>query len=160
MTLWLAPWHRQQLQLHAELTYPEECCGLLLGTVATAEHPPVVQALWPAHNIWDLSQAEQFSALTPEPIVRDGSRSRNFTIDPVEILRAQKAGRTAGWCVLGVYHSHTDHPAMPSEFDRAIAWSDYIYLIIAVQQGQMQTIRHWQLDEEGHFHECAIAYKD
>jgi proteasome lid subunit RPN8/RPN11 len=53
--------------------------------------------------------------------------------------------------IIGIYHSHPDHPAVPSEFDRAIAWSQYSYIIVSVQQGKACDLKSWSLDDDHQF---------
>ncbi|MGB0560312.1 MAG: M67 family metallopeptidase [Spirulinaceae cyanobacterium] len=162
MRLTLTPWHWQQICIHAESVYPEECCGLLLGT-RDVEEVPEITVIWPTHNAWDRgqqddSQQQDFAALleqTGSP-PRSGARSRNFTLAPVDLLQAQRVARSQGWNILGIYHSHPDHPAEPSAFDRAIAWEQYFYLIVSVTTGQVATGRVWQLDPTAVFAELDL----
>ena len=56
------------------------------------------------------------------------------------------------WTCLGWYHSHPDHPARPSEFDREHAWPWYSYVIVSVANGEPQDMTSWQLeDDRSHF---------
>lgn len=82
--------------------------------------------------------------------------TRRYWIDPKELLAAQKHGRDRQLDIIGVYHSHPEHSAIPSECDRACAWPHYSYLIISVHQGQAQDYRSWSLDEQQHFQPEAI----
>jgi proteasome lid subunit RPN8/RPN11 len=66
-------------------------------------------------------------------------------------LRVQKQARDRELDIIGIYHSHPDHPAIPSEFDRAIAWHHYSYIIISVQQGIASDLRSWTLDPHHQF---------
>ncbi|MEM8639202.1 MAG: M67 family metallopeptidase [Cyanobacteria bacterium P01_G01_bin.54] len=153
MRLILTPWHWQQVCIHAESVYPEECCGLLLGT-RNLEETPDITAIWPTHNVWDQAQQQDFASLTGQN--RSGARSRNFTIAPTALLQAGRVARAQGWDIMGIYHSHPDHPAQPSAFDRAIAWEQYIYLILSVTAGQVTRGRVWQLDSTDVFQELTL----
>ena len=48
--------------------------------------------------------------------------------------------------VLGFYHSHPDHPARPSEYDRINAWPFYSYLIVSILHAAPDAMTSWQLD--------------
>jgi proteasome lid subunit RPN8/RPN11 len=52
-----------------------------------------------------------------------------------------------GLAVLGFYHSHPDHPARPSEYDRQHAWPFYSYVIVAIAKGKPVDLTSWLLDE-------------
>jgi proteasome lid subunit RPN8/RPN11 len=59
--------------------------------------------------------------------------------------------------IIGIYHSHPDHPAVPSESDRLLAWSAYSYIILSVQSNGVADYRSWTLDEEQQFQEEEIT---
>jgi len=142
---------REQLEAiraQAAREYPRECCGLLLGR-ATAEGATVCD-LWPTANAWDAESAAELAQLAGGP-ARTGGPEENFCIAPRELLRAQRAARDRQLAIVGVYHSHPDHPAQPSEFDRAIAWPAYSYLIVSVFAGRPGEGCSWRLDEQGQF---------
>jgi proteasome lid subunit RPN8/RPN11 len=132
----------EQICLHAEKTYPEECCGLLLGIIN--ERDKLVVEVRPTENSWKAELTE----LLP---IETGSKRNRFSIAPEVLLRVQKEARDRNLSIIGIYHSHPDHPAIPSEFDRAIAWQQYSYTIVSVQQGRAQDIRSWKLDEAHQF---------
>jgi proteasome lid subunit RPN8/RPN11 len=67
------------------------------------------------------------------------------------MLKAQKDARDRNLDIIGIYHSHPDHPAVPSEFDRAIAWQRYSYVIVSVQQGKTCDLQSWSLDDNCQF---------
>ena len=50
--------------------------------------------------------------------------------------------------VLGFYHSHPDHPAIPSTYDLEHAWPFYSYLIVSVEKGKAQAITSWELEND------------
>ena len=68
------------------------------------------------------------------------------------MLAAHKEARSLGLDVVGYYHSHPDHPARPSEFDREHAWPGMSYLIVSVEKRQVVEARSWRLadDREGY----------
>lgn len=144
----LSPGQSQQIRRHAGRVYPEECCGLLIGT-ADGERK-VVAEIREAENNWGEDSATAFSELT-------GSKCNRFSIDPKVLLQAQKESRQRHLSLIGIYHSHPDAAAIPSEFDRQIAWSDYSYIVVSVRQGRAVEVRSWTLDRERHFQPEAIA---
>ena len=97
---------------HARASYPHECCGILLGTKLNAEKS-VTRAI-PAKNL---------------NVERAADR---YLLDPKDQLAAEKEARASGQQVLGFYHSHPDHPALPSDTDNELSWPDYSYMILSV----------------------------
>ena len=111
---------------HVKEGYPNECCGALLGTVAKDEA--------------GTKSVEEAHALTNINEERSADR---YEIDPLELLKVEKAASARGLVVVGFYHSHPDHPDEPSGFDRERAWPDYSYVIIAVENGEKIKTRSW-----------------
>jgi proteasome lid subunit RPN8/RPN11 len=140
--------HLQAIQSHAESTYPEECCGLLLGELR-GDEKTLIDVL-PTENSWDAEAAEAFQAVKGSEQLDSTKRSR-FSIAPAVMLKAQKQARDRNLDIIGIYHSHPDHPAVPSEFDRAIAWQQYSYIIVSVQQGKACDLKNWSLDDDHQF---------
>ena len=140
--------HIQSIQTHAEKTYPEECCGLLLGEFK--DDAKTVVEVVPTENSWDKESANVFPEIN-RSAQRKLSRRNRFSIAPQVMLKAQKDARDRNLNIIGIYHSHTDHPAIPSEFDRMIAWSQYSYVIVSVQQGSACDFKSWSLDEDNNF---------
>ena len=62
------------------------------------------------------------------------------------MMRVQKQAREQGLNIIGVYHSHPDHAAVPSECDRAQAWPTYAYVIVSVCKGKSVDVQNWALD--------------
>ena len=75
-------------------------------------------------------------ALAWELQTRDDSPRNRFSVTSEDVLSAEKAAREQGLEVVGWYHSHPDHPARPSEYDREHAWPWYSYIIVSVQIGR------------------------
>lgn len=144
MAIALSPQDRQTLQVHAEQTYPQECCGVLVGTITPGMKQ--VQQVFPTVNQWNAEVAQTLAEAAGMP-PRDASPEDNFSIAPEDLLRIQKTARDQNLTVLGFYHSHPNGLAQPSAFDQALAWSDYSYLILAVQGGKVTAMTSWILNE-------------
>lgn len=138
------------MSAHAERVYPEECCGLMLGQIArSAEDAFLVREvleLLPLENRWR-AECPCESAAASQRL----TRARRYAIDPKDMLRSQKQAREKGLNIIGIYHSHPDHTAEPSECDRAQAWPDYIYTIVSVMKGRAVDTLHWTLDSNHQF---------
>jgi proteasome lid subunit RPN8/RPN11 len=119
---------RETIRLHAEASYPEECCGFLIGTTEG-----------------EATRVERAVAAGNE---REESRHNRFLISPENVLAAHKEARRAGLDVVGYYHSHPDHPARPSEFDREHAWPGMSYLIVSIEKGRQVDARSWRLSDD------------
>jgi proteasome lid subunit RPN8/RPN11 len=144
----------QQLSLltaHAIATYPEECCGLLLGL--DRPHKQVLK-IWETVNAWNPEVGAELNVIIPK---LGTSKADRFWIDPQELMNAQRHARDHQMNIIGIYHSHPDHPAVPSESDRLLAWSAYSYLILSVQAGGVADYRSWTLDENQQFQEEEIT---
>lgn len=150
VVLALTQQHISEMSAHAEQVYPEECCGLMLGELDSVSASKRLVELVPVVNHWS---SEDVSA---EYAGIDLTKNRRYTIDPRDMLRSQKAAREKGLNIIGVYHSHPDHVAEPSECDRAQAWPEYAYTILSVQQGKTADVRNWSLDSDHQFQPEAI----
>ena len=136
---------RQAIERHAEEAYPHECVGLLIGRLEAGKK--LVQAIYRADNTWSaevgLTDAEH------EHSLRD-----RFFLDPRDYMKADRAAREQGHDVIGCYHSHPDHPAIPSERDRVGAQgvgggSSFSFLIQSVRSGQAAELTSWLLNIDG-----------
>jgi proteasome lid subunit RPN8/RPN11 len=136
---------RGAIAAHAEQAYPNECVGLLLGRAEGRRK--VAEDVYLAQNTWTadvaLTDAEQ------EHSLRD-----RFYLDPRDYLLADREARARGLDIIGCYHSHPDHPAIPSERDRTGAQgvgagSLFSFLIQSVRQGQAAELTAWLLADEG-----------
>ncbi len=109
--------HLQDLRRHGEDLYPEECCGILVGTFDGDTRR--VESTLRCHN-----------ATTDSPHTR-------YRIDPREVIRAQRDLRERGLEIVGFYHSHPDRPAQWSPTDLAEAhWIGCSYVITAIENGR------------------------
>ncbi|MDR9404852.1 MAG: M67 family metallopeptidase [Halothece sp. Uz-M2-17] len=148
---------QDKMYRHAQNTYPEECCGILFGT-DQGNRETLVTEVWETENAWE-AESKRFESICPEASDDQLSKRNRFTIEPVVLLKAQKYARTNNVRIVGIYHSHPDQTTNPSEFDRAIAWDTYSYLIMSVQEGKVVDCRSWILNEEQKFQEEVISIK-
>lgn len=142
--------HLQIIYNHAEGAYPEECCGILLGVISGSNKECV--KVITTKNVWNTE--EEADIFTNEK----GSRNRRYTIAPRDLMAAQKQAREESLDIIGIFHSHTDNLAIPSEYDREYAWHSYSYIIVSVYEGKVRDIKSWCLDETHGFQEEVIRY--
>jgi len=130
----------ESIRRHGADAYPEEGCGFLLGTV-TDDGENRVTTLRRAEN----RQEER--------------RTRRYQLTADDYRAADEAAREKGLDVVGIYHSHPDHPARPSETDLDEAtFPGYTYVIVAVHDGIPDELTAWTLaPDRSDFHREAIA---
>ena len=134
----------QSIRSHAEREYPNECCGMLLGRAGNAVKE--VTEVVPLKNLrLDSTRAQELLPL--EDPGRESEKNR-FLIDPLEQMRVERDARSRKLEVVGYYHSHPDHPARPSIYDRDHAWPWYSYVILSVEQGKAAEMTSWVLSED------------
>ncbi len=104
-----------EIATHGQRTYPEECVGALIGSLDRDAATFVVDQLLPLDND---------SA---------GSGRREFSIDPRDYLRAERAADAAGKRLIGFYHSHPDAAVYFSETDLRFAQPNFVYIIVSIQ---------------------------
>ena len=122
----------EHMRQRAAAAYPHEGCGILLGTLAPADGSGVT--------------ARVTEAVEGRNLVTDRRHDR-YELDPGDIVRADQRARARREEIVGFYHTHPDHPARPSQFDTDRAWAGYVYVVIAVHQGQVVEATAWELDE-------------
>jgi proteasome lid subunit RPN8/RPN11 len=115
----------EAIQAHGAEGYPDEICGLMLGT------DRVVTDVRRARNI-----------------IVERSRDR-YEIDPLDQIRIQREADAAGLDIVGYYHSHPDHPAQASRFDTERAWAGYVYVIVSIEKGKPVDANAFVADQDG-----------
>jgi proteasome lid subunit RPN8/RPN11 len=133
--LWISRELAGKIRAHGEETYPHECCGALLGHDADFSAQPK-------------KPAREIVGLFPLINRRDDSPRNRFSVTSEDVRDAEKSALSQGLDVVGWYHSHPDHPARPSEYDREHAWPWYSYIIVSVQNGAAQEMTSWRLNDD------------
>jgi proteasome lid subunit RPN8/RPN11 len=130
----------EKIREHGVETYPYECCGALLGTDydGLANDP----------NQESRKVSREVLSLFPLVNRRDDSPRNRFAVTADDVREAEKAASAQGLEVIGWYHSHPDHPAKPSDFDRDHAWPWYSYIIVSVHTGVPQDMTSWRLKDD------------
>jgi len=118
----------QKIKLHARKAYPEECCGILLGK-----------------DQGEQKEVNEILELTNE---KQEERKRRYLISPEGYKLAETEARKRGLEILGLYHSHPNHPARPSAFDLEHALPYWSYVIVAVDKGDPADIFSWVLKDD------------
>jgi proteasome lid subunit RPN8/RPN11 len=118
MALRIKSYLLDELRRHGEETYPNECCGVLLGQFRHDEQKLVNKVVKCGNT-------------------RSDSPHNRYHIAPVEIAKIQREAMLAGEDIVGFYHSHPDHPALWSATDLAEAhWTGCSYVITNVEKGK------------------------
>lgn len=130
----------ESIRHHGADAYPEEGCGFLLGTVTDDGE----------NRVATIRRAEN---------QQDERRTRRYQLTPDDYREADAAARKQGLDVVGVYHSHPDHPARPSDTDLEEAtFPGYTYVIVAVHDGTPEALTAWTLaPDRSQFHREDIS---
>ena len=122
------------IKRHAEQEYPRECCGLLIGRIEDDGRTRAVVWTYPVSNAWGESD----------------TMHRRMLITPEDYMRAERQFAKEGLGVVGNYHSHPDHPAVPSEFDlkNLAPWPTMSYIVVSVRGGEPSESRSWELEKD------------
>ncbi len=121
--------HLELIREHGERTYPHECGGMLIGR-------------------FDDGQKSLVELLPMENAMREEERHNRVLIPPKDVLRAERYARSQRLDVIGYYHSHPDHPAVPSQFDLDHALPVWTYIIVSVEKGRAVDLRAWEMQSD------------
>ncbi|MDT5294873.1 MAG: hypothetical protein QOJ76_1753 [Acidobacteriota bacterium] len=121
------------IERHAEREYPRECCGLLVGRIADGGRTRIIEETYPVENTFE-----------------EGERHHRMSIEPLDYARAERLYAARGWGVVGNYHSHPEHPAVPSQFDleHLAPWPTMSYVVVSVREGKAVEFRSWELEAD------------
>lgn len=129
MTLVITEDIARRIGSHGEETFPEECGGLLLGT--------------------ERDGVRTVTEVLPLKNQRTDSRHNRVELSPLDYARGEREAARLGLGVWGFYHSHPDHPAVPSAYDLEHAsFTGWSYLIVSIQSGRAAELRSWTLRED------------
>lgn len=134
-TLELSNKTKKSMQKHAEGTYPYECCGFFYGSNG---------------DVREVVEAKEVNNS------KEGDQRRRFEVSPLDYMKAERYALESGQDLLGIYHSHPDHPAIPSEHDLKQAVPFFSYIILAVKKGVLEETTSWQLNDENKFEQEQI----
>ncbi len=115
------------MQQHAIEIFPDECCGFLYGS---ENENRIIELAVPVIN------------------AKDGDKKRRFEISPLDYMKAEQYALQNNIGLLGVYHSHPQHPAIASEHDLKQAMPYFSYVILSVIDKKIDDIKSWKLNEE------------
>lgn len=124
---------KKQLIDDALRTFPDECCGFLLGKEKHEER--VIEEIIIVDN------------------AKYGDKRRRFEITAIDYLKAERYADEKNLTLLGVYHSHPNHPSIPSEHDRVVAQPFFSYIIVSVRENEFVSLQSWRLNDAFQFEE-------
>lgn len=129
--LMLTPHQLAAIVGHAEASYPEESCGLIIGRVARGGIA-VAARIEPSANVATVRRRDRFE------------------VDPALRFKVERELRDSDDAIIGHYHSHPDHPALPSASDLASAFEpELVWLILSVGKGKARASTAHQLARSG-----------
>ncbi len=113
-----------QIFAHGEEAYNLECCGALLGKNDGVS------------SVVEIRRLKNINTDMP---------TRRYNVDPFELLKVEKDAESKGLELIGIYHSHPDHPAKPSKYDLEHAFPNLSYMVLSVEEGKAKEITSWRL---------------
>ncbi|HZZ75707.1 MAG TPA: M67 family metallopeptidase [Puia sp.] len=128
----------EEMKAHVVTTFPDECCGFLYGAEQT-------------------NGSRMISTILKVNNSKTGDKKRRFEISGKDYMLAEKFALENNILLLGIYHSHPNHPAIPSEHDRVAALPYFSYVILSATPGMIDHIRSWKLNDETQFEEEAFS---
>jgi proteasome lid subunit RPN8/RPN11 len=129
MKLLIPPTLLTRIEQHGEQSYPFEGAGVLLGNMY--EQAVVIKEIMRFENSFDASQ-----------------RRRRYRIDARAMMQAEYSAEERQMDVVGIFHSHPDHPARPSAYDLEHSLPWYAYVITSIVGGSASESRAWRLRED------------
>ena len=119
--LQITPTVLDAIRMHGRATYPNECCGALLG------------------------RGGSVTAVHALPNSTEEGPRRRFLVRPSDYMAAEREASSHGLELVGFYHSHPDHPARPSQYDLDHAWPSFSYVILSVMKREPAATTSWRL---------------
>ena len=116
-----APW--ASMVAHAQQTYPNECCGAMLGS--TDDGVKLVREALPLRNAFE------------------GAQAARYELRPEDLLAADRAARERKMELIGIYHSHPDCDAYFSQTDLKNSCPWYSFVLLSIQSGKFHHANSW-----------------
>jgi proteasome lid subunit RPN8/RPN11 len=116
-----APW--ASMVAHAQASYPDECCGAMLGTT-DGETKIVIDSI-ALRNAFE------------------GAQAARYELRPEDLLAADKAARERKMDLIGIYHSHPDCDAYFSKTDLQNSCPWYSFVVLSIQKGEFHHANRW-----------------
>lgn len=138
--------HLAAIRAHGAQDFPYECVGVMLGDVEgevkTVREVRAIPNTFTPNEDFERSIGAEADGITLH------GQERRFQIAPDAMFHLMREERQTGTKILGFYHSHPNHPARPSAYDREWASPWYSYLILSVMEGDPADLTAWQLDAD------------
>ncbi len=127
----------EKIKSYLESCYPEEGCCILIGVIEN-----------------DVKILKEIALVKNVAV---DNRKRRYIIDPLEYSRIEKETIEKGMEIIGIAHSHPEHPSIPSDFDKQNSWPFFSYIIVSVKSGKSKSVNSWVLkDDRSEFEEEPI----
>jgi proteasome lid subunit RPN8/RPN11 len=127
----------EAIRRHGISTYPDECCGALIGVDDIVTH------------------------VSPLPNTTEEGARRRFLVRPSDYKQAEADAKRLKGELLGFYHSHPDAPSRPSQYDLDHAWPFFWYVIVSILQARPESMTVWRLAEDrSQFREASLSGGD
>jgi proteasome lid subunit RPN8/RPN11 len=113
----------RQMVEHARSTYPNECCGAMIGSIDGGEK--LVRVALPLENAFE------------------GAQAARYVLRPEDLLKADREARSRQMDLVGIYHSHPDCGAYFSETDLKNSCPWYSFVVLSIQKGEFDHANSW-----------------
>jgi proteasome lid subunit RPN8/RPN11 len=116
---------------HGKKQYPHEACGIILGQIEEEDEEITFIG----------SEIREAKNLSDNPI--------RFVLDPLDFMRIQDEADKRKLEIVGIYHTHPDHPPIASQYDLEAAVDGLFYLIMSIIKGKRGDFMGWFLNFDG-----------
>ncbi|MDR0875435.1 MAG: M67 family metallopeptidase [Clostridiales Family XIII bacterium] len=121
---------QDRINAEGERDYPNETCGFLLGRI-------------------ERNDVRESDDIIPVVNARETEEAyHRFVILPQDFLKAEHEALAKNKNIIGIYHSHPDHPPIPSDYDLEHGLPFYSYLILSVKDGKADKLTSWRLEND------------
>ena len=111
-----------------EKGFPNEVCGILIGNKKNARY-----------------EVENFHECQNMNTERSVDR---YELNPKDYIQGEKIAKDLGSSIIGIYHSHPNHPAIASETDKLYAWPEMVYMIYSIYDYKYKELISWEINEK------------